>query len=197
LKLAPLVVGVSACLLWACSGAQTPTLIPATETPFPTRIPVTFPPTWTPTDTATPLPPSPTNTPTPTLEPTATLGPEQIETICDNFQFIYEFDPGEMFEPGEKIAFVVETQRWEVVVRFLAVHRLTGENQGVQMPGGQFVLVEMPVTLLPHPGLYDWTVSVHHDELGDFCTQGGYFFVSDAPPPEATAEIEETKEPED
>jgi hypothetical protein len=96
-----------------------------------------------------------------------------------------------MFETDDKIAFLVETQRWEVVVRFLAVHRRTGENRGIQIPGGQFVLAEMPVTLLPLPGLYDWTVSVHHDELGDFCQQGGYFFVS-----ESTPDTETTEEPE-
>jgi hypothetical protein len=108
--------------------------------------------------------------------------------LCETFQFNYAFDRGETFEHGEKIAFSVEVQRPDVVVRFLAVHRLTGENQGIQIPGGQVVLAEMPVSLLPLPGLYDWTVSVHHAELGDFCVQGGYFVVKTAPPGEATEE---------
>jgi len=187
LKFGPFVVCLSACLLWACTtGAPTPSPVPPSD--IPTRIPVTFPPTWTPTFTPTPRPLGPTDTPAPTVSPTATLGPEQMETICENFQFTYEFDQGEMFEPDEKIAFIVETQRWEVVVRFLAVHRRTGENRGVQLPSGQYVLAEMPVSYLPLPGLYDWTVNVHHDQLGDFCQQGGYFFVSALPAPEATAE---------
>jgi hypothetical protein len=149
---------------------------------------VTFPPTWTPTFTPSPPPPSPTSTPAPTLSPTPTLGAEHIERICETFRFEYGFDSGETFEQDEMIAFAVETQHWQVVVRFLAVHRLTGENQGLQMPGGQHVLAEMPVSLLPRPGLYDWTISVHHDALGDFCTQSGYFFVREGPPAEATEE---------
>ncbi len=187
-------VGLAAFFLWACSGAQTPTPVPPSPTSFPTRIPVTFPPTWTPTFTATAPPPSATNTPPPTLSPMPTLGPEHIERICETFRFDYAFDRGETFEQDDKIAFAVETQRWEVVIRFLAVHRLTGENQGLQMPGGQHVLVEMPVSLLPRPGLYDWTISIHHERLGDFCTQEGYFFVREEPPAEVTAEAEATEE---
>jgi hypothetical protein len=130
-----------------------------------------------------------------------TLGPEQVARICETFRFDYSFDRGETFEPDDKIAFAVETQRWEVVIRFLAVHRVTGENQGLQMPGGQHVLVEMPASLLPRPGLYDWTMSIHHERLGDFCTQEGYFFVKAAPSEgataEATVEAEATTEPEE
>jgi hypothetical protein len=123
-----------------------------------------------------------------------TLDPQQLERICETFGFEYAFDPGETFDPDNKIAFAVDTQRWDVVVRFLAVHRLTGENQGLQVQGGQHVLVEMPVSLLPHPGLYDWTISIHHDLLGDFCTQDGYFFVREGTPAEATEEPEATEE---
>ena len=111
-----------------------------------------------------------------------------MERLCETFQFNSAYDRGETFEPDEKIAFSVEVQRPDVVVRFLAVHRLTGENRGIQIPGGQYVLAEMSVSRLPLPGLYDWTASVHHEELGDFCTQEGYFFVRAAPPGEATAE---------
>ena len=196
MKFARLVVCLAAALLWACSGAPTPTAIPVTDTPFPTRIPVTFPPTWTPTNTQTPLPPSETNTPLPTIAPTATLGAENIQAICDNFQFIYQFQQGQNFDQGQSIAFIVETQRQEVVVRFLAVHRLTGQSHGLEAPGGQYVLALMPVSALPLPGLYDWMVSVHQDELGDFCTQSGYFFVRAASPAEATDEPEVTPEPE-
>jgi hypothetical protein len=195
LKFAQALIYLAALWLWACTGAPTPTAVPPSPTPAPTRIPATFPPTWTPTDTHTPLPPSPTNTPSPTRSPTPTPGPEQIERICENFRFNYTFDRGETFEQDARIAFGVETQQWDVVVRFLAVHRLTGENRGLQIPSGQYVLAEMPVSLLPRPGLYDWTISVHHDELGDFCTQGGYFFVRSVPTQEVTQEPEATETP--
>jgi hypothetical protein len=179
----------------ACSSAVTPSPIPVTRTPPFTPIRATFPPTWTPTDTGTPYPPTETNTPAPTLPPTATIGPEQIEEICDNFTFTREFDDGENFGWDKVIGFIVETQRTDVVVRFLAVHRATGDNQGVQLPGGQLVLVELPVNLLPSPGIYDWTISVHHNLAGDFCTQSGYFFASRFA--EGTEEPEATDEATD
>lgn len=188
MKLTQIAACLAASLLWACTGTPSPSPLPPSATP--TRIPVTFPPTWTLTFTPTLPQPSPTNTASPTPPPTSTLGPEHIEAICENFRFTYQFDQGELFEPDDSIAFIVETQRWEVVVRFLAVHRLTGENRGLQIPGGQYVIAEMPVSLLPRPGLYDWTISVHHDELGDFCTQSGYFFVRAA----QDAKPEETEE---
>lgn len=65
----------------------------------------------------------------------------------------------------------------EVVIRFLATHRSTKKNQGAQFPGGQTIIAELPVSLLPYPGLYDWKLSIYSEVYGDLCEREGTFVV--------------------
>jgi len=191
LKAAAILVAVP--LLWACRTAPPSTPAPSI-TPLPTTIiRGTLPPTWTPTNTNTPLPPSETNTPHPTLTPTATLGPDNI---CDGFDLYFPFPNGDRFGWDKVVPYTIQSGRTDVVIQLQIVHRRTGEQVGGEIPGGQFAILQMPVNILPHPGLYDWTITVHSDELGDFCAQEGYFFA--LPPteqPEATPDVETTAEP--
>jgi len=172
------------CLIAACSPQLKPT--PEISTSFPTNaaplIPQTLPPTWTPTFTPTSLPPTltPTITPTPSPIPTSSA-----ESICAGFKLLDEFDSGKPFPWDGAIAFYMSSDAPEVVIRFVAIHRSTGENQGAQFPGGQTIIAELPINLLPHPGLYDWTLSVYSETFGDLCEREGTFVVLR---PEATAE---------
>lgn len=71
----------------------------------------------------------------------------------------------------------IGTEAPDVIARFVAVHRLTGENKGFQVPGGGIYLVNFNINLLPRPGLYDWTLKVISESYGELCTRGGYFIV--------------------
>lgn len=158
--------------------------------------PGALPPTWTPTFTPSPLPPS--STPTTTL--TATPAPtESAEAICEGFRLIYEFDNRKPFTWEGAIPLMFEIQSSEVVVRFLAVHRRSGENKGVELPGGQTLIANFPVNLLPAPGLYDWRLSVISETYGELCQQNGTFVVLRPRPqsPEATPEPTDTSSPAD
>jgi hypothetical protein len=68
------------------------------------------------------------------------------------------------------------------VIRFIAVQRETGANQGVQLPGGQTALFELPVSALPGPGWYDWTLGValagDETDAALLCARTGTFEVS-------------------
>jgi hypothetical protein len=180
------------CLIAACSPQLSPT--PEISTPFPTNaaplVPQTLPPTWTPTFTPTPLPPTvtPTITPTPSPIPTASA-----EDICAGFKLLHDFDTGKPYPWNGAITFYMTSTAPEVVIRFVAIHRSTGENQGAQFPGGQTIIAELPASLLPHPGLYDWKLSIHSEKYGDLCKQEGTFVVLR---PEATAEATTEVTPE-
>ncbi len=77
----------------------------------------------------------------------------------------------------------------EVVIRFVATHRATGENQGAQFPGGQTIIAELPVNLLPHAGLYNWELSIYSETYGDLCPREGTFVVLRPQNVEATPEV--------
>jgi hypothetical protein len=183
------------CLIAACTPQPSPTSEAPTESRFLTSagplVPQTLPPTWTPTFTPTPLPP--------TLTPTITLTPSPIPTasaedICDGFKLLYDFDTGRPFHWNGAIGFYMSSNAPDVVIRFDAVHRSTGENKAVEFPGGQSILAELPIKLLPHPGLYDWTLNVHSETYGDLCERKGTFVVlrpeNLESTPEATSETE-------
>jgi hypothetical protein len=194
---------IPALLMLAACNPQTQ-LIAALETPvaqaptlsIPPQRP-TLPPTWTPTSTETPAPPTPTRTPTrpPTLTPTPAAG-----DICAALEIQSALDEDGRYFPWDgKIAIAIQNNTPDVIVRFLAVHRLTGDNKGFQIPGGGLYLVDFRVDLLPRPGLYDWTLSAISDSYGEICTQSGYFFIGrpeweNAPDTtfETTPESEET-----
>lgn len=37
------------------------------------------------------------------------------------------------------------------------------------------IVTELPVRLLPSPGVYDWTLSVYSESHGDLCPRTGTF----------------------
>ena len=67
-----------------------------------------------------------------------------------------------------------------VTVRFLAVHRETGENLGAEAASGELMALQLPISQLPLAGIYDWTVSIYVGSLGEQCAQSGSFVVAEA-----------------
>jgi len=79
-----------------------------------------------------------------------------------------------------------------VTVRFQAVHRLSGKNLGFEAPGGQGIILTLPMNRLPQPGLYDWTMTVFSPAFGSPCPGlKGYFIVGQPEwvTPQATSEV--------
>jgi hypothetical protein len=66
-----------------------------------------------------------------------------------------------------------------VTVRFLAVHRETGENLGAQVAGGELMVLQLPISQLPLSGTYDWTVTIYVGSLGEQCARTGTFVVAE------------------
>ena len=66
-----------------------------------------------------------------------------------------------------------------VTVRFLVVHRETGENLGAQVAGGELMVLQLPISQLPLAGTYDWSVSIYVGSLGEQCAHTGTFVVAD------------------
>lgn len=165
-------LAAAALALAACGAASPPA---ATPTPV---IAATLPPTWTPAPSATAAP-----TLTRTPAPTATLSAAEL---CAGFTLLYELPAGARFAADGVIPIAVALEAAGPVVRFSAVQRGTGANQGVQFPGGQTALFELPVSALPGPGWYDWTlgVALTADAAADalLCARAGAFEVA-APPP--------------
>ncbi len=185
-----------AVLLGACSpSALTPSATPGL---FPTLDDTpqaaTLPPTWTPTFTPSPAPP----TATPTLPPSPTPAPTlTAEEICERLELLYEIPPRKVYRWAQVIPFALTLDAPEVSIRFLATHRATGENQGIQLEGQQSYLFEFPVNLLPRPGLYDWELVIQSAAYGDLCQREGMFFALQLATPEAEAAATEqaTAEP--
>ena len=182
-----------AVLLGACSPSApapsaTPGLFPTLDD---TPQPATLPPTWTPTFTPSPAPPTatPTLPPSPTPAPTLTAG----ET-CERFELLYEIPPRKVFRWHQVIPFAITLDAPDVTVRFVATHRATGENQGIQLEGQESYLFEFPVNLLPRPGLYDWELVVQSAAYGDLCQREGVFFALQLDTPEASPEAAATAE---
>ncbi len=146
----------------------------------------TLPPSWTPSFTPPPSP-TPTATPvTPTLTPTDV---PSFASLCDSFDLTYDYEDGHVFGWNDAIALVFGTQIASVrdpatqnvislTVRFLATQDSSGENQGVQLVGGQVYAIELPVHLLPGPGDYTWKVAVYGDGIGENCLHTGRFGVT-------------------
>ena len=64
-------------------------------------------------------------------------------------------------------------------MRFLALHRETGENLGAQAAGGELMALQLLISQLPLAGVYDWSVSIFVGSLGEQCTHTGTFVVAD------------------
>ncbi len=170
--------------LWACTPAQT--------TPQPTRTPslfatlsgpvaeATLPPTWTPTFTPSPLPPTATETAVPTFTPAPTLTAAEI---CTGFVLFYEIPDRKVFRWDRVIPFAFDITAEDVKVQFVATHRRTGQNQGLELVGGETYLFEFPVNFLPVSGVYDWHLSVISDQYGELCPHSGTFIALNLPSP--------------
>lgn len=65
------------------------------------------------------------------------------------------------------------------MVRFEATHRESGEAFGAEAPGGEIMALELPVSQLGQAGVYDWTVSIFVNSLGEQCAQSGTFEVAE------------------
>src|SRR5690606_8221078 len=141
--------------------APTPPVATSTPALFPTMagpvMEATLPPTWTPTFTPSPAPPTATETPAPTLTLVPTLTAAEI---CAGLTLFYEIPERNVFRADEVIPLALDIVAPDVQVRFLMTHRRTGENQGVELAGGQSYLYEFAVSWLPVPGLYDWRIYV-------------------------------------
>jgi hypothetical protein len=169
------IVSLCALALAACAAPNvsivTPTAIVAP----------TLPPTWTPSPSATAAPPSATPTLPPTAAPTATLTADEL---CAGFTLLYEIPAGARFAADGVIPIAVTLEAAGPVVRFIAVQRGSGANQGVQLPGGQTAMLELPVSALPGPGWYDWTLGVAvTDDDTLLCARSGAFEVAARPTP--------------
>lgn len=193
-------------VLFLCAACAPST--PAPTEPVPTPLPYntsvlpdvrpTLPPTWTwtptPTASQTPLPSL-----TPTPEPTRSLN-----DLCASLHVDFPYAEGHVFEPDDTLLLVFGTleRTWQseiqaqisgtatprppailtepVMVRFLVVHRETGENLGAQAVGGELMALELPINQLPLAGTYDWTVSIYIESLGEQCARTGSFVVAEA-----------------
>lgn len=147
---------------------MTPTLLP---TPI---VRPTLPPTWTLTPTPTPAPPTVTQTPTRTPTATATLS---AAAICDTFEVDTNLDQRRILGPAMSVTVIVNAPT-DATVRFMAVHTTTGDNRGVDFPGGPMAGFQLPVSRLPAPGRYDWTVKLISPVYGDLCERGGWFIIT-------------------
>jgi hypothetical protein len=170
-------IGLGLCALVglaACSG----TPAPPTATPTPI-IRATLPPTWTPTPT-----PGITPTDRPTITPTAAPTLTRAD-VCDRFSVTRTFEDGTRFVHNAEIPLFFGVESFEVTVRFVATQRYTGENLGIEVPGGEMFGMSLAAARLPGHGLYDWRLSVVSPVDGELCARTGYFFVL---PPPATEE---------
>lgn len=69
----------------------------------------------------------------------------------------------------------------EDVLRLQIVRVQTGEGDGLDMPGGQIVVLDWPVRFLKGLGLYRWTLQVIRPDGSAICEQTGRFIVIPSP----------------
>ncbi|MFQ3567760.1 MAG: hypothetical protein SNJ59_12255 [Aggregatilineales bacterium] len=159
----------------------------------------TLPPTWTPTAYPTESP-----IPSPTPSPSATP-PPSLTDLCDSLVLNYLFPDDALFSPSDEllIFFGTPLRVWAspvqvvtptaltgqppftderqplllepVVVRLIMTRLETGEVFGGEAPGGEVVGLQLPLSQLPGPGQYNWTVSIVVPSLGPQCEYGGTF----------------------
>ena len=141
----------------------------------PGRLPVfaqrpTLPPSWTPTFTPTA---TETFTPTMTPSPTHTLSPAEF---CEA-QF-FTVIPGS----GTSVPFtgafkaLVGSDAANTTLIFRLTHRLGGEQAVEEYPRPRLVNFEVPIRVLPRPGLYDWQFQLVDADGNVLCEESGYFF---------------------
>lgn len=171
-------------LLTACGQPGPPPSLTPSATPLSRA---TLPPTWTPTDSPTPAP-TRTATRPPTLTPTRTLADR-----CAGFEVAVNIDDGARFTPDATIPLYFASDSPDLVIRFTATARATGEVLGVDVPGGRPFGFQLPLARLPGYGWFDWQIGLYSQADGDICVQSGSFFVRrPTPTPTAVATVDLT-----
>ncbi|MBZ0284076.1 MAG: hypothetical protein K8L97_25270 [Anaerolineae bacterium] len=181
--LSSLTVVIIGLLLAGCGGAviNSPngTAVAQVSTPIPLVPRATLPPTWTPTDTPSPEPPTatPTKTVTPSLTPTLSA-----ETICAAFEPIHNLalTSGRLryFGWDNVVTIFASTPATEAKIQLTFQPVRAGEGFGVELPGGEQVVIQIPLKRLGKPGQYDWTLRVQSESYGELCTQSGTFVLT-------------------
>ncbi len=153
-----------------------------TAQPSPTRASSrpTLPATWTPTftPTATPITPTATVTLTPTPLPTLT-----DREICEQLWIVSLLTTPtadgrtRVLDDQAVIGLRASIPTAEDVLRLQIVRVLTGEGSGLDLPGGQIVVLDWPVRFLNGLGLYRWTLQIVRADESVICTQTGSFTV--------------------
>ena len=133
-----------------------------------------LPPTWTPAPTNTPVTPPPSRTATDTRTPSPT---RTVDDLCAGFSAEIPFEDGHLFPADGTIALIVISDTPDSSVIFYAQHRRSGENRGVEMPGGQANAMELSAAVLPQSGRYDWRLYLDSPIYGEICERSGYFIV--------------------
>ncbi|MEO0561340.1 MAG: hypothetical protein AAF125_04465 [Chloroflexota bacterium] len=152
----------------------------------------TLPPTWTPTFTYTPLP---TRTPTltPSITPTVTA-----DEACALFTVLNP-GGGQRYYPYDTtfaLIFGVE-QLSDVTVDFVASHRLSGVGVGsLDMTRTDLNAVNIPIAVLPRPGLYDWSIELRDADDRLLCAYEGIFTAGVPTTPTSTPDVTATPPPQ-
>lgn len=130
----------------------------------------TLPPTWTPTFTPTA---TETFTPTVTPSPTQTLSPAEF---CEAEFFTVIPASGTSLPFTGSFRAIVGSDAPDVFLIFRLTHRLGGERAEEQYPRPRLVNFEVPIRVLPRPGLYDWQFQLTDADGNVLCEEGGHFF---------------------
>jgi hypothetical protein len=144
----------------------------------------TLPATWTPTFTPTATPITPTATITPTSTPLPTLTAREV---CQQLWIVSLLTTPtadgriRILNDQAVIALRAALPTVEDVLRLQIVRVQTGQGDGLDMPGGQIVVLDWPVRFLKGLGLYRWTLQVIRPNGSAICEQTGTFIVIPSP----------------
>lgn len=103
--------------------------------------------------------------------------------ICENYFLVTNLQglrgasPILFFTQNSDINLIVSTNTTDVKVHFVAVNRVSRNENGTDIPGGTMLGVNFPVKYLPGFGQFDWTLTVQSPIYGDLCKKSGTFYV--------------------
>lgn len=131
-----------------------------------------------------------TSTPQAAASATASATPAATDgRLCAAFRVTPVFEDGQVFAPDDTLTITLETPHSDLLMRFVVAHRSAGSSQMVEIPGGEAFTLNLPLTLLAEPGLYDWRAALYSETLGEQCAVGGSFVIATptrTPRPSAT-----------
>lgn len=106
--------------------------------------------------------------------PTATLTADEA---CEAFIVVDDQGAGASYPHTANFDLFIGTTVPDTTMRFLARHRLTALAVGVDaIEPVPLTSITVPMTALPRPGLYDWTMTLLNSDGEALCERGGYFF---------------------